>query len=147
MDKKTDDLLKILNRAETDEALARYMTETSDYKGVSFVDYFNSLLEKEGISKAALVTRTGIERTYLYQLLNGTRQPSRDYAIAMCIAAGLSLEQTTRCLELLSEGILYAKNARDAIIIYAINREHSVDKTNELLFDMGEEPLRIGRDK
>ncbi len=147
MDKKTDDLLKILNRAETDEALASYMTETSDYKGVSFVDYFNALLEKEGISKAALVTRTGIERTYLYQLLNGTRQPSRDYAIAMCIAAGLNLEQTTRCLELLSEGILYAKNARDAIIIYAINREHSVDKTNELLFDMGEEPLRIGRDK
>ena len=145
--KKTGELLEILNRAQTDEALQRYVSDTAGFTGVTFVDYFNSLLEKNGMGKAELVAKTGIERTYLYQLLNGTRQPSRDYILALCIGAGLSLEQTTRCLELLSEGVLYAKNARDAIIIYSINRGYSVNKTNELLFDMEKEPLKVGREK
>ena len=139
--KKTDDLLAILKHAETEGDLKRYLRDTGDCTGLSFQTYFNRLLEASGLTKAALVKRSGIARTYLYQLLNGTRCPGRDHLLRMCIGAGLTLEDTTRCLEQLSLGILYAKNPRDAIIIYSINRGYTVDETNTLLYDMKEATL------
>ena len=139
--KKTSDLLEILNNTDSEEGLKRYVQDTADYAATDFLSYFIALLDENGISKAELVKKTGIERTYLYQLLNGQRTPTRDYLITMCIAAGLKLEQVTRCLELSQEGILYAKNKRDSVLIYAINRGYNVMQTNELLFEMNEELL------
>ena len=138
--KKTADLLSILKDAETQGDLQRYIEDTAAY-ATDYVTYINELTHSRGIEKTDLIAATGIERTYLYQCLNGTRNPGRDYAIAICLAAKCTLEETTRCLELLSAGILYAKNKRDAILIYAINRSMSVNQTNELLFQMKEATL------
>ncbi|MBQ7706258.1 MAG: helix-turn-helix transcriptional regulator [Lachnospiraceae bacterium] len=140
-EKKTVELLEILNQAENSEGLKRYLYDTSDYSNVSFNTYFNELLDKKQISKSDMVQRSGIERTYLYHILNGSRTPGRDNALRLCIGAGLKLEETMRCLKLLSLGILYAKNKRDSIIIYSINRNFSIDETNSLLYEMGEKPL------
>ena len=139
--KKTDDLLAILKHAENEGDLKRYLRDTEDFTGLSFQTYFNRLLKASGISKASLVKRSGIERTYLYQLLNGTRSPGRDHLLRMCIGTGLTLEETTRCMEQLALGVLYAKNPRDAILICAINRGYTVDETNALLYDMKEATL------
>ncbi len=139
--KKTIELLDILNHAENSEALKKYLEATNDYKSLNFTDYFNDLLSKKEINKSDMVKRSGIERTYLYHILSGDRLPGRDNALRLCIGAGLSLEETMRCLKLLSAGILYAKNKRDSIIIYAINRSFSVDETNSLLYEMQEKPL------
>lgn len=140
-DKRTVELLEILNQAENSEGLKKYLEDTADYSNTDFHTYFNNLLEKKQISKSDMVQRSGIERTYLYHILNGSRTPGRDNTLRLCIGAGLSLEETMRCLELLSIGILYAKNKRDSIIIYSINRKFSVDETNSLLYEMGEKPI------
>ena len=139
-EKKTDDLLTILQDARTQGDLKRYIEDTAQY-ATDYVTYINELIRSRGIEKTDLIAATGIERTYLYQCLNGTRKPGRDYAVAICLAARCTLEETTRCLELLSAGILYAKNTRDAILIYAVNRSMSVNQTNELLFQMKEATL------
>lgn len=140
-DKRTVELLEILNQAENSEGLKKYLDDTTDYANLDFQTYFNELLEKKQLSKSDMVQRSGIERTYLYHILNGSRTPGRDNTLRLCIGAGLSLEETMRCLELLSIGILYAKNKRDSIIIYSINRKFSVDETNSLLYEMGEKPI------
>ena len=44
-------------------------------------------------------------------------------------------------MELSEEGILYAKNKRDSVLIYAITRGYNVMQTNELLFEMHKELL------
>ncbi len=139
--KKTSELLNILNRTSEQQALQRYIENIETDHSLSFTEYFSELLEQRKLSRAELVTRSGIERTYLYQLLNGTRSPGRDHLLRLSIGAGLSLEETTRCLELLSLGILYAKNPRDAVLIYCINRNMNLDETNALLYDMKEAPL------
>ena len=140
-DKKTIELLDILNQAENSEGLKKFLNETANYKSLNFTDYFNELLSKKGINKSDMVSRSGIERTYLYHILSGGRLPGRDNALRLCIGAGLNLEETMRCLELLSVGILYAKNKRDSIIIYSINRSFSVDEANSLLYEHDEQPL------
>ena len=140
-EKKTVDLLEILNQAKNSEGLKKYLDDTTEYANLDFQTYFNTLLEQKHISKSEMVELSGIERTYLYHILNGTRTPGRDNAIRLCIGAGLSLEETMRCLELLSVGILYAKNKRDSIIIYSINRGNNIIETNDLLYEMNEKPL------
>ena len=140
-EKKTVELLEILNQAENSEGLKKYLDDTTDYTNLDFQTYFNELLEKKQLSKSDMVKLSGIERTYLYHILSGSRTPGRDNALRLCIGAGLNLEETMRCLEILSVGILYAKNKRDSIIIYSINRGNNVDETNALLFEMNEKPL------
>lgn len=140
-EKKTVELLEILNQAKNSEGLKKYLDDTTEYANLDFQTYFNTLLEQKHISKSEMVELSGIERTYLYHILSGTRTPGRDNAIRLCIGAGLSLEETMRCLELLSVGILYAKNKRDSIIIYSINRGNNIIETNDLLYEMNEKPL------
>ena len=73
--------------------------------------------------------------------MKGSRSPSRDKVLRLCIAAGLDLRETTRALELSGNATLYPKNRRDIILTVAINQSASVDDTNLLLFKYGEDPL------
>ena len=70
-----------------------------------------------------------------------TRSPGRHKVLRLCIAAGLTLRETTRALELSGNAPLYPRNRRDIILTVAINQSASVDDANLLLFKYGEEPL------
>ncbi len=140
--KTTDELLNVLNGLNRTEDLEDYLGDIDDGKySMSFPEYYNSLPEVNALDKTELMRRSGIERTYFYQLLNGTRNPGRDKVIALCIAAGLDLKHTQRALKLSNLGILYSKNRRDAIIIFSINRHLSNVDTEELLDRLGEKIL------
>ena len=140
--KTTNDLLNVLNnKVDTPKDLDKYIEKLDKYNSDDFVKYFSEIMNKHKIKKSDLVKRSGIDRTYFYQILNGTRKPGRDNAIALCVASGLSFEETIRCLEILKEGILYPKNRRDSIIIYSINHKLSLNETNDLLFSKKEATL------
>ena len=143
MDEKTTrELMNILNEVKQEKQLEDYVGTLSEtLPAREFHEYFASLPEVSALEKAALARRTGLDRSYCYQLLNGTRRPGRDNAIVLCIAAGLDLVHTQRALEIANLGILYAKNRRDAILIFSINRKLSVADTEELLDRFGEETL------
>ena len=93
--------------------------------------------------KAALIRRTGIERTYGYQLLKGMRSPGRDKVLLFCLAAGLDLHETQRALRAAGEPILYSRKRRDAILIFAVNEKLSISDTQELLTQFDEQVLQI----
>jgi hypothetical protein len=61
--------------------------------------------------------------------------------LRLCLAAELSLRQTTRALELSGNAPLYTKNRRDIILTVAINQKAGVIDANLLLSKYGEEPL------
>ena len=107
----------------------------------NFPDYYRSLSSVQQVDSGELIRRSGLERSYYYQVMKGTRSPSRDKVLRLCIAAGLSLRETTRALELSGNAPLYPKNRRDIILTVAINQSASVDDANLLLFKYGEEPL------
>ena len=108
----------------------------------SFAEYYGSLDKVTAIDQAEIVRRSGIERTYCYQILNGTRpHPGRDKIIRLCLAADLSVKETVRALEASSEAILYSRRKRDVVIAYAVNHGLSVEDTNILLDQFEEKPL------
>lgn len=135
---KTTDLENTLNKVKDKDSLNAYLKDIDNELPASFYEYFNSLNK---IPKNELIKKSGIERTYAYHILDGSKDPGRDKILRLCISASLSIEETNRCLKLAKESILYPKNQRDVLIQYAINKHFSVIETNLLLDEHDEEEL------
>lgn len=137
---KTHDLEKTLNKVEDEKHLDSYLKKI-DSTPSSFLAYFSSLKKVNAMDISELVEKSGIERTYGYHILSGTKTPGRDKIIRFCLAAGLNSEETRRSLESGKEAPLYAKSKRDALLQYSLNKHLSVIDTNILLVQHGEDPL------
>ena len=115
--------------------LEKYEDELKD---VRFSEYFRKILSEKGVSRSEAVSNSGIEVHYGYQILNGSKKPSRDKIICLCIRAGFSLEETQKALNFAEMGLLYPKRMRDAAIILAINNGiNNVWKVNDILSQYG----------
>lgn len=132
LSKPTAELLEILNSAQGTETLETYLEDLAKGHG-SFADYYAALPAVRALSPRTLIARSGIERTYFYQLVNGRRRPGRDKIIALCLAARLDLTATQRGLEIAQAGVLYPKNRRDAILIFAVRNHLNALEANDLL--------------
>ena len=139
--KTTNDLMNILNEIESDKSLDEYLEKIEKYKDLNYLEYYLTVIKDHSVSKNDVVKDSSLNRTYCYQMLNGTRKPGRDNAIALSIAGKLNIAETVRYLELLGLATLYPKDMRDSIIIYAINRGLTITETNELLYSKKEKTL------
>ena len=138
----TRKLSDILSGIDNTRDMEKFMEEpkiVDSFK--NFPDYFRSLPAVQKYDSSELIQKSGLERSFYYQVMKGTRKPSRDKVLRLCIGAGLSLRETTRALELSGNAPLYPKNRRDIILTVAINQNASVDDANLLLYKYGEEPL------
>lgn len=138
----TRKLSDILSNIDNTKDMEKFMEEpkvTDSFK--NFPDYFRSLDSVQKMESSELIRKSGLERSYYYQVMKGTRSPGRDKVLRLCLAAGLSLRETTRALELSGNAPLYPKNRRDIILTVSVNQSASVDDANLLLYKYGEEPL------
>lgn len=106
-----------------------------------FPSYFLSLPAVQGMDNGELIRRSGLEQSYYYQVIKGTRSPGRDKVLRLCLAAELNPKETTRALELSGNTVLYPRNRRDIIITVAVNRKAGVDDTSLLLYKYKEKVL------
>lgn len=131
--KPTGELLEMLKGVDDRKSLKDYLTTIEE--NMTFSQYIGELMKQKKLDKSAVVKQANIHRTYAYQILDGSKNPGRDKAIAICIAMNLTLKETQRALTLSENRILYAKDARDSIIIFCINKKASIMETNELLYE------------
>lgn len=135
MSNETIKLMSILKNIEDEDYLDDYLDDIEDkYKGIDFINYLEELLKSKGINKSTIIKNADIDRTYGYQVLKGTKKPSRDKILQLCIGGNFSLEETNKALKLGNCGELYSKNRRDAVIIFGINRKLNVLQVNDLLY-------------
>ena len=138
----TDRLTKVLENIDRTDELKEFVDGLEDGLPYhDFMDYYMSLDAVREVGRAELIRRSNIERTYGYQLFNGTRKPGRDKIILLCLAAGLSLDETRRGLKIAGESILYSRKRRDAILIFALKEHLPISDTQELLEQFGEKVL------
>lgn len=127
----TDDLLKNLENAENiDDYISR---NRKNFVDMSISEYLHELLEEKNMKQADVIKRSELQQNYACQIFNGTKNPSRDKLICIAVGMRLDMEETQRLLKICNRPVLYVKNERDSIIIYAINNEMSIIDTNELL--------------
>lgn len=141
-DSTTSNLAKILSNIDSAHEMEEYMDLAKVKDSCqSFPDYFRSLDAVQEMDSGELIRNSGLERSYYYQVMKGTRRPGRDKVLRLCLAAGLNLKETTRALELSGNAVLYPRKRRDIILTVAVNQMADVDDTNLLLFKYGEKPL------
>lgn len=139
---KTKDTNDLQNELMSAPDLDRFLSENQDnFYDTNFADLLMSLFEKKGISKAALAKKAGISNVYLYQIFSGERNPSRNRILCLCFGLAASLEETQELLKHSGYAQLYAKNKRDAIIIYGLTHDMDLDDVNDRLFSEKEETL------
>lgn len=114
--------------------LAQALDENEDvFVQPSVSEYLKELCEKYKITSAQLIRGAHIERTYGYQILNGTRNPSRDKLLQLAFGLGLSLEETQNLLKRSGKSPLYAKVKRDAVCMFGLSHGLSLFEVQELL--------------
>ena len=120
MDKSTTkQLADILAKIDSMKEMEQYM-EIPKVKGNfgNFAEYFRSLPDVHKMDSAELIRKSGLERSYFYQVMKGTRNPGRDKVLTHPVT-------------------MYAKQ----VLTVAINQEAGVDEANLLLFKYNEDPL------
>lgn len=108
---------------------------------VTLKEYINSLLQKKALKPVDIIKKSNIERSYLYQIINGRRLPSRDKIIQLAIAIELNIDETQRFLKVGNKALLYPKVKRDAAIIFCIKNNYDLVKIQEFLHALNMLPL------
>lgn len=125
--RNTDDLLKQLRSGPLDLFLEE------EVPAPSFCDYIAQLCLERNETRAHVIKRAGIDRTYGHQIFNGTRVPSRDKVIQLAFGFALNLDQTQSLLKAARQRRLTPQERRDAAILYGILHGLDLKQTQELL--------------
>ena len=107
----------------------------------SLSEYLQQLLDEKGLQRSKVVHEAGLNDTFGYQIFKGTRKASRTKVLQLAFALPLNLRETDRLLQAAGANELYCKNKRDAIIIFAVQKGYSLQKTDEELYRFGEETI------
>ena len=100
-------------------------------------DYLKGILTKKNIKPADAIRKSGLDRSYGHQIISGKKAPSRDKLIALSFGMELELDEVNDLLKVSRNRTLYARDQRDAVIIYAFTNKLSIIETNQLLFEKG----------
>lgn len=107
----------------------------------SLSEYLGQLLEEKGLKRSDVVKEAGLNDTFGYQIFTGKRKASRNKILQLVFAMHLNLREADRLLQAAGVNELYCKDRRDAIIIFAITKGHSLQKVDEELYRFGEDTI------
>lgn len=92
-------------------------------------------MDKKGISRAELIKRMNIDRSYGYQLLNGTRRPTRNHVIRMGLLLELDIESFQKLLKTARKKPLYVRDMFDAKVFFAVKHHMDFESAVEFIWN------------
>lgn len=108
-----------------------------DFDAPELADYLRGLLEERGLTVGQAVRLCNLDRSYGYQMFNGTRRPTRAALLTLAIRLELGEEEAQRLLKLAGRPVLYARNRRDAAVLYCLSHRLPPEEAGELMSEMG----------
>lgn len=145
IEKSTDEVQKILEHMKPNQLDTFYKENREHITDAkkAFYYYIKDTLEAKNIFLKDMYLYAGISEKYgekIVRMEKHTKQ--RDVILRLCVAGHFSLTETNKALKLYGMNPLYAKVARDACLIVAINnRIYDVSEIDELLKEQGFETL------
>lgn len=107
----------------------------------SLAAYLAALLRDHHMTVRDIVLRCNLDRSYGYQMFNGTRTPTRNFLLKLSLLLRLSETEAQRLLKIAGRPPLYARNRRDAAVLYGLTHGLSMEETDALLGSLDEEGL------
>ena len=98
-------------------------------------DVLSKYIDEKKISKAKVIRILNIDRNYGYQILNGTRAPTRNCLIQIALILKLDTAQINYLLRLAGKPPLYVRNLVDAKVFYAV--KHNMEYLEAVDFIWG----------
>lgn len=95
----------------------------------------NRYIDDKNLSKADVIRKLNIDRNYGYQILKGSRIPTRNCLLQLSLILGLDEAQISDLLRLAGKTPLYVRNVVDARVFYAVN--HNMDYFEAIDFIWG----------
>ncbi len=146
MSKSTGDLEKILESTHMSQ-ISDYMEDNKEelFEGDRlFTDYMRDTIRLHGKTQQRIFIDADLSEKYGYKLISGEKHTvERDVILRLCYAAEFTLKETQTALKLYGMSELYAKVARDALIMVAFNeRPGSVIEVNSYLIANKMAPLK-----
>lgn len=139
--KNTDELLAEIKESTE---IKSFLAENDEYiKNLTLTQYLDILIEEKNITRKEVINNSELNYTYGYQILNGTRKPTKDKLLQICFGMKATPDEANRILVLANAGGLYSKNRRDCVIIFALEKKLSLTQANELLYELNEEIIEI----
>ena len=128
--KSTQELLnRLRDRDGEDTAFLR----DPDFACPSAAIYMAGLLAERGMTAKEAIQALGLDRSYGYQLFNGTRRPTRTVLIRLAVLLGLDLAGTNRLLQIGGKAPLYPRVREDAAVIFCLEKRLPLEKLDALL--------------
>ena len=134
--KTTDELHSAIRASETPALLAG-----AEFARPELGSTLSRLLEERGWRAADAIRACYLERSYGYQMFNGTRPPTRNFLLRLALALELGEEEAQRLLLRAGRAELYPRSRYDAAVLYGLTHRLSLEETHELLLSLGEEGL------
>ena len=133
MQKTTGELLDLLKKSPT---ASTYMEQAADnlIHQIPLSEYLTKLIEEKNLTP-------DLDKGYVYDILAGKKNPSRDKVLALCFAMSLSADEVQKLLKSTGYAPLYVRMERDSILLFGLEHGLSVMEVNELLYEMRHELL------
>lgn len=140
MQKTTGELLDLLKKSPT---ASTYMEQAADnlIHQIPLSKYLTKLIEEKNLKKGNLIRLSGLDKGYVYDILAGKKNPSRDKVLALCFAMSISADDAQKLLKSTGYAPLYVRMERDSILLFGLEHGLSVMEVNELLYEMRHELL------
>ncbi len=135
----TDEMMQNLLKSNNIED---YMKENREaFVDLTVSQFLSEYISSRNLIKSHVIKNAEISEIFGFQVLSGTRNPSRNTLLSLCIAMRMNLDEVQTTLKIAQYAPLYPKIKRDSIIILAIAKGKSVCEINNELYDNGEETL------
>ena len=126
---KTIDLEKQLSEAdEFDEELIKQNPAPDFYLLI------DELLKERNMKRSDLILHLNFERTYGYQILNGTRIPTKKQIILIGRYLGITVEQMQQLLKICGRECLYVRNVEDAKVVFALEHHYTYEQAMNFIY-------------
>ena len=111
----------------------------------SLSEWVAERMGERACTKRQVVNGSRLNQTFAYQILAGTRRPSRDKLIQLAFGLGLGVDEASDLLERGGAARLQPSSRRDVIVAFALSRGMDVTACDDLLYDHHEATLLLGR--
>lgn len=139
MGKATKDLINELQQAKE---VGEFITENlEEFESLPLTDLLKELLEKYDKNRIDVIKAACLDFTYGYQIFDGKKKPRREKLLQLAFGFPLSVEDTNRMLRAGGVSGLYVRNKRDAICMYCLQKDMTLEECNTQLYQMREETL------
>ncbi len=135
MQKSTGELLEILKRTTSFTAYAE-QTSTELIEKLPLHQCLNDILAQKNLAKSDVILRSGLARSYGYDIFSGVKLPSRDKLLTLLFALELSSDEVQKLLKTTGYPPLYPRIERDSAILFGLQKKLSITDMNELLYEL-----------